>query len=40
MERTDFRGFFKRATGFDPFDYQCRLACGERTGRRDADAGK
>jgi hypothetical protein len=28
----DFREFFEMATGLDqgPYDYQCRLACGDR----------
>jgi CRISPR-associated endonuclease/helicase Cas3 len=30
----DFATFFSEATGFSPFDYQCRLACGH-DGRSD-----
>src|SRR5947209_3160827 len=26
----NFSAMFHEATGFSPFDYQCRLACGER----------
>jgi hypothetical protein len=31
MSGMDFEQFFKTATGIEtgPFDYQCRLACGE-----------
>ena len=25
----NFREFFKVATGHEPYDYQCRLACGD-----------
>ncbi len=34
-----FDDFFKLATGHHqgPFDYQCRLACGERKGRVEAE---
>ncbi|MCP5525501.1 MAG: CRISPR-associated endonuclease Cas3'' [Verrucomicrobiales bacterium] len=34
----DFPEFFRAATGHPPYDYQCRLACGERSsGQTDAD---
>ena len=26
----NFREFFKAASCYEPYDYQCRLACGER----------
>ena len=32
-----FREFFKMATGHAPYDYQRRLACGERNGRSEAE---
>ena len=32
-----FREFFKTATGHAPYDYQRRLACGERNGRSEAE---
>ena len=33
----NFDAFFRTATGHPPYDYQRRLACGERAGRAEAD---
>ena len=33
MSQLPFDIFFQKATGNTPYDYQCRLACGERNGR-------
>ena len=32
-----FEQFFEAATGHAPYDYQRRLACGERNGRSEAE---
>lgn len=32
-----FANFFRAATGNTPYDYQRRLACGERNGRNEAE---
>jgi len=32
---SDFRQFFRTATGHAPYAYQCRLACGEGTNLDD-----
>ena len=37
MNSPGFDRFFNGATGHEPFDYQCRLACGERKGRVEAE---
>ena len=37
MSRLRFDTFFRTGTGNTPYDYQCRLACGERSGRTEAE---
>lgn len=39
MSRISFDNFFRTAMGADrsPYDYQCRLACGEPNGRAEAE---
>ena len=36
MIKIDYDSFFEMATGHPPYDYQKRLACGERTDRPEA----
>jgi len=38
-DRMTFAEFFKTATKHDPFDYQCRLACGDVENARNAVSG-
>jgi CRISPR-associated endonuclease/helicase Cas3 len=33
----NFDDFFRRATGYTPYDYQRRLACDERKGRSESE---
>lgn len=35
-----FSPFFRAATGHTPYDYQCRLACGEQSRTAGGDAGR
>ena len=39
VPKCNFDDFFRTATGHEqgPFDYQCRLACGERAGHAESD---
>jgi len=37
MSRLPYDEFFQTATGNLPYDYQRRLACGERNGRLEAE---
>ena len=37
MTKIDYKSFFEKATGHPPYDYQRRLACGERTTRPEAE---
>jgi CRISPR-associated endonuclease/helicase Cas3 len=37
MTNPDYKSFFEKATTNQPYDYQCRLACGERQERAEAD---